>query len=67
MGDRDAVLSAYPRVDFKRGIVRAFSDGFAYKPATTFGTMNSDVLERTQPGYQRTNFCDLIAANPLGG
>jgi hypothetical protein len=65
--DREAVLAAYPRIDFKRGIVRAFSDGFAHKPATTFGTMNSDVLERTLPGYRRPNFCDLIAANPLGG
>ena len=46
---------------------RAFSDGFGHKPATTFGTMNSDVLERTVPGYHRTDFCDLIAANPLGG
>jgi hypothetical protein len=25
-----------------------------------------DILERTQPGYRRPNFCDLIAANPLG-
>ena len=66
-GDRDAVLAAYPRIDFKRGIVQAFSDGFAHKPVTTFGTMNSDVLERTLPGYRRPNFCDLIAANPLGG
>jgi hypothetical protein len=55
------------RVDLKRGIVRAFADGFAFKPATTFGTMNTDVLERTLPGYPRPNFCDLIAANPLGG
>src|SRR3954453_21251429 len=30
--DRDAVLAAYPRVDFKRGIIQAFSDGFAYRP-----------------------------------
>jgi hypothetical protein len=66
-GDRDAVLAAYPRIDFRRGIVRAFSDGFAHKPTTTFGTMNTDVLERTLPGYHRPNFCDLIAANPLGG
>ena len=66
-GDRDAVLAAYPRIDFKRGIVRAFTDGFAHKPVTAFGTMNTDVLERTLPGYRRTNFCDLIAANPLGG
>ena len=66
-GDRDAVLAAYPRIDFKRGIVRAFTDGFAHKPVTAFGTMNADVLERTLPGYRRPNFCDLIAANPLGG
>ncbi len=65
--DRDAVLAAYPRIKFKRGIVEAFTDGFAHKPATTFGTMNADVLERTLPGYRRTNFCELIAANPLGG
>jgi len=65
--DRDAVLAAYPRINFKRGIVQAFNDGFAHKPETTFGTMNSDVLERTSPGYRRPNFCDLIAANPFGG
>ncbi|MEA2566876.1 MAG: hypothetical protein QOD49_2053 [Actinomycetota bacterium] len=51
----------------KRGIVRAFADGFAHKPMTTFGSMNTDVLERTVPGYHRPNFCDLIAANSLGG
>ena len=65
--DRDAVLAAYPCIDLKRGIVRAFTDGFASKPATTFGTMYTDVLERTLPGYRRPNFCDLIAANPLEG
>jgi hypothetical protein len=65
--DRASVLAAFPRVDFKKGIVQAFADGFGYRPATTFGTMNTDILERTQPGYRRPNFCDLIAANPLGG
>jgi hypothetical protein len=65
--DLVAVLAAYPRSDFKRGIVRAFADCFIHKPATTFGTMNSDVLERRLPGYRRTNFCDLIAANSLAG
>ena len=67
-GDRDAVLAAYPRVDFKRGIVRAFTDGFAHKPQTTFGTMNSDVLERTLARLPaaRTSYAP-IAANPLGG
>jgi HD domain len=65
--ERDAVLAAYPRIDFKRGIVQALADGFAHKPATTFGTGNSDVLELTLPDYRRPNLCELIAANPLGG
>jgi hypothetical protein len=65
--DRDVVLAVYPRIDFKRGIVQAFTDDFAHKPQTTFGTMNSDVLGRTLPGFRRTNFCEFIAANPLGG
>jgi HD domain len=65
--ERDAVLAAYPRIDFKRGIVQALADGFSHKPATTFGTGNSDVLELKLPGYRRPNLCELIAANPLGG
>jgi hypothetical protein len=65
--DQQAVLAAYPRINFKQGIVQAFSEGFAHKPATAFGTMNTDVLEQTIPGYKRPNFCSLIAANPLGG
>ena len=67
VGDREAVLAAYPRVDFACGIVRAFVDGLADRPATAFGTFNADLLERALPGYRRPNFCDLIAANPLGG
>jgi hypothetical protein len=67
VGDREAVLAAYPRVDFACGIIRAFVDGLADRPATAFGTFNADLLERSLPGYRRTNFCDLIDANPLGG
>jgi len=65
--DQASVIAAYPRVDFKQGIIQAFADGFGYRPATTFGTMNTDILERTQPGYCRMNMCDMIAANPLEG
>lgn len=67
VADREAVLAAYPRVDFEQGILRAFADGLADRPATAFGTFNADILEQTLPGYRRPNFCDLIAANPLGG
>ena len=51
----------------EQSIVRTFVDGLADRPATAFGTFNADLLERGLPGYRRPNFCDLIAANPLGG
>jgi hypothetical protein len=58
--DREAVLAAYPRVDFKESIIQAFADGMAYRPDTTFGTMNDDVLAEKLPGFVRTNFCEII-------
>jgi hypothetical protein len=57
---RDEVLAAHPRPGFKTGIVEAFSAGMRNKPETTFGTMNTDILEATVPGYVRPNFCDYI-------
>jgi hypothetical protein len=57
---REAVLSAHPRTGFKQGIVEAFSAGMRDKPETAFGTMNTDILEATVPGYVRPNFCDYI-------
>ena len=57
---RDEVLAAHPRTGFKTGIVEAFSAGMRDKPETAFGTMNTDILEATVPGYVRPNFCDYI-------
>jgi hypothetical protein len=57
---REQVLAAHPRTGFKTGIVEAFSAGMRDKPETTFGTMNTDILEATVPGYVRPNFCDYI-------
>jgi len=58
--DREAVLAAYPRVNFKESIIDAFADGMAYRPDTTFGTMNDDVLAEKLPGFVRANFCEII-------
>jgi HD domain-containing protein len=57
---RDAVLAAHPRTNFKTGIVDAFAAGMREKPQTAFGTMNTDILEAALPGYVRPNFCDYI-------
>jgi len=61
--DREAVLAAYPRVDFKESIIQAFADGMALRPETVFGTMNADVLAEKLPGYEPPNFCAIIRAS----
>jgi hypothetical protein len=58
---RDLVLAAHPRGEgFKEGIIHAFNEGFKEKPATTFGTMNDDVLARLDPHFKREDFCSII-------
>jgi hypothetical protein len=59
-GDRAEITALHPRPDFKRSILRAFTEGIADKPETTFGNVKADVLERFVPGYQRGNFVDVI-------
>jgi HD superfamily phosphodiesterase len=57
---RAEITDLHPRPDFKRGILKAFTEGIAQKPETTFGNVKADVLERFVPGYQRTNFVSII-------
>ena len=63
----DEVIAAHPRVDFKNSISRAFYDAMKCRPATTFGTMNDDVLAHFDPSFERIDFIDLINANTLPG
>jgi hypothetical protein len=56
----DAVTAVHPRPNFKNEILQAFSDGFADRPETTFGTVNADVLEHFVPGFRRIDFVDVI-------
>jgi hypothetical protein len=63
--ERQEVLAAFPRVDFKRSIVRAFADGIKHKPETAFGNVKADVMAAMLPGYVRPNFCEMIAASPF--
>jgi hypothetical protein len=55
-----AVTDVHPRPDFKRRILQAFTDGFAHRPDSTFGTVNADVLEHFAPGFRRIDFVDVI-------
>jgi hypothetical protein len=60
---RDAVTAAHPRPDFKRRILRAFTDGNLHRPASTYGTINADVLARFDPAFVRDDFVDVILDN----
>ena len=58
--DRAQITALHPRPDFKRRILQAFNEGMVRKPDTTFGTVNDDVLDRFVPGFERTNFVEII-------
>ena len=62
---RDEIVAKYPRKHFKESFLRAYFDGFAHKPGTTYGTVNAGVCERFIPGYKSPNACDAIAASPF--
>lgn len=61
--DKQAVVDAHPRPDFKRRILHAFYDGMADRPETTFGTMNDDVLAHVDFRFKRQNFVDILTNN----
>ncbi|MDQ1576831.1 MAG: hypothetical protein QOH55_1981 [Microbacteriaceae bacterium] len=54
------VTAAHPRPDFKRRILKAFTDGNVHRPDTTFGNVNADVLAHFSPGFERTDFVEII-------
>jgi HD domain-containing protein len=57
---RNAVLAAHPRTNFKTGMIEALAAGARDKPETALGTMMTDILEATVPGYVRPTVCDYI-------
>jgi hypothetical protein len=66
--ERGAVVGAHPRPGrFKEEIIQAFYDGFHHKPATTFGTVNADVLADKDASFRPENFCRVIRASAWPG
>ncbi|MCW2865256.1 MAG: metal dependent phosphohydrolase [Actinoallomurus sp.] len=65
--ERAEVTAAHPRPDFKRKILRAFANGMAHRPQTTFGTVNADVLTHCLPGFVRDDFVQIILASKWSG
>jgi len=62
--ERHAVITAFPRNQFKQQILPAFFDGFKHKPETTFGNIKSDVCALYMPDFQPKNFCDCVLHSP---
>jgi hypothetical protein len=61
---REAVARAHPRgPSFKRDIIDAFDEGIKYRPYSTFGTVNDEVLAFKDSRFQRTDFCKVILAS----
>jgi hypothetical protein len=48
---------------FKRDIIDAYYEGIKYRPDSTFGTVNDDVLAFKDSRFQRTDFCKVILAS----
>lgn len=57
---RQAVVDAHPRPDFKNQILAAFTDALKDRPETTFGNVKADVLAHFLPGFQRGDFVEVI-------
>ncbi|MGB5798192.1 MAG: HD domain-containing protein [Mycolicibacter algericus] len=58
-----AVTAAHPRPDFKRRILHAFTEGVRHRPDSTFGTVNADVLDHSDPSFVRGDFVETILSN----
>ncbi|MER6438606.1 MULTISPECIES: HD domain-containing protein [unclassified Streptomyces] len=63
-GEVEEIVAAHPRGEFKTEFLRAFVDGLRNRPDTTYGTVNSDVLEHFVPGFRRTTMVERIMDAP---
>lgn len=62
--NRNEIVKAFPRDDFKNRIIPTFFNGFEHKTETTFGNIKADVCAFMIPNFQRKNFCDCILHSP---
>ena len=59
----EEVIAAHPRGDFKNEFLQAFVDGLAYRPDTTYGTVNADVLEHFVPDFRRVSMVERVTGS----
>jgi hypothetical protein len=60
-----AILSAFPRLQFKRQFVQTCGEIANKYPGAARRTFMRDIAERTNPAYKVSNICDAIAKAPF--
>ena len=61
---RDQVMAAFPRGDFKHEFIQVQTGSALKKPQTTFGTVNFDFIEYRDPTFRKPNVCERILNTP---
>jgi len=61
---RDQVIAAFPRGDFKNEMLQLQTCSALKKPQTTLGTVNFDYIQEHDPTFHRPNACSRIRNAP---
>jgi hypothetical protein len=61
---RDQVIAAFPRGDFKNEFLEVQTRAAMRKPRTTFGTVNVEYIEASDPTFRKPNVCARIRSSP---
>jgi hypothetical protein len=61
---RDQIIGAFPRGDFKNEFVQVQTRSAMRKPRTTLGTVNVEYLEACDPTFRKPNVCARIRNSP---
>ncbi|MDY0885280.1 HD domain-containing protein [Dongia soli] len=61
---RDQVIAAFPRGNFKNEFIDVQTESALKKPQTTFGTVNAEYIEARDPNFRRPNVCARIHGAP---
>ncbi|MFH9011726.1 HD domain-containing protein [Streptomyces sp. NPDC017943] len=62
-GAVEAVTAVHPRGDFKKEFLQEFVDGLKNRPETTYGTVNSDVLQHFVPDFRPTSMVERVTGS----
>jgi hypothetical protein len=62
--ERDLVVTAFPRGDFKNEFIRIQTCSALRKPQTAYGTVNVDFIEDHDPTFRKPNACTRIRNTP---